>query len=147
MTETLVINHLGHRGDGVADTPDGPVFVPYALPGETVEVEPVPGHPDRRHLLRVEHPSPDRIAAFCPHFGVCGGCAVQHWSEPRYREWKLALVTEAMHQAGIDAPLTPAQTVYHLFSHMEAAVQPDSRLRGLTSAVRESGAVGQPYPG
>ena len=32
----------------------GPVFVPYTLPGEIVEVEPFPGHPDRRHLLRVE---------------------------------------------------------------------------------------------
>ena len=36
MTERLVIDHIAHRGDGAADTPDGPVFVPYALPGETV---------------------------------------------------------------------------------------------------------------
>jgi 23S rRNA (uracil1939-C5)-methyltransferase len=105
VTEKLVINRVGHRGDGVADTPDGPVFVPYALPGETVEVEPVPGHADRRHLLRVEQPSPDRIAPFCPHFGICGGCAIQHWSEPRYREWKRGLVVEALSQAGIDAPV------------------------------------------
>ena len=54
MTERLTIARLGHRGDGIADTADGPVFVPYTLPGETVEVEPFPGHPDRRHLLRVE---------------------------------------------------------------------------------------------
>ena len=105
MIEKLVIDRIGHRGDGVADTPDGPVFVPYALPGETVEVEPLPGHPDRRHLLRVEQPSPERITPFCPHFGTCGGCAVQHWSEPRYREWKRGLVMEALSQAGIDAPV------------------------------------------
>jgi 23S rRNA (uracil1939-C5)-methyltransferase len=106
VTERLIINRIGHRGDGVADTPDGPVFVPYALPGETVEAAPEPGHADRRHLIRVENASADRIAPICPHFGVCGGCAVQHWTEARYREWKRALVTETLWQAGIDAPVS-----------------------------------------
>jgi 23S rRNA (uracil1939-C5)-methyltransferase len=105
VAETLTINRIGHRGDGVADTPDGPVFVPYALPGEIVEVEPVLGHPDRRQLLRIEQPSPERIAPVCPHFGVCGGCAAQHWSEARYRAWKRNMVTQALRQAGIEAPV------------------------------------------
>ncbi len=105
MTERLAINRLAHRGDGVADTPAGPVFVPYTLPGETVEVESVPGHPDRRHLLRVETASPERIEPFCPHFGICGGCAIQHWVPERYREWKRSLVVDALAQAGLDAPV------------------------------------------
>jgi len=105
VTERLTISRLGHRGDGVAETPAGPVFVPYALPGETVTVEAVPGHPDRRHLLRVESASPERVAPFCPHFGVCGGCAVQHWTEDRYRNWKRGLVVAALTQAGLDAPV------------------------------------------
>jgi len=105
MTERLVIDRIGHRGDGVADTPEGPVFVPYALPGETAEVEPVPGHPDRRHLVRIERESTERIPPICPHFTVCGGCAVQHWSEDRYREWKRGLVVEALAQARIEAPV------------------------------------------
>ena len=105
MTERLAINRLAHRGDGVADTPAGPLFVPYTLPGETVEVESVPGHPDRRHLLRVETVSPERIEPFCPHFGICGGCAIQHWSPARYRDWKRSLVVDALAQAGLDAPV------------------------------------------
>src|SRR4051794_33002594 len=105
VTERLAINRLAHRGDGVADTPAGPLFVPYALPGETVEVENVPGHPDRRHLLRVETASPERIEPFCPHFGICGGCAIQHWTPARYQEWKRSLVVEALAQAGLDAPV------------------------------------------
>ena len=105
MTERLVIDRLAHRGDGVADTPAGPLFVPYTLPGETVEVEAVPGHPDRRHLLRVETASPERIEPFCPHFGICGGCAIQHWTPARYRDWKRGLVVDALAQAGLDAPV------------------------------------------
>jgi 23S rRNA (uracil1939-C5)-methyltransferase len=105
LTERLSINRVAHRGDGVADTPAGPVFVPYTLPGETVEVESVPGHPDRRHLLRVETASPERIEPFCPHFGICGGCAIQHWTPARYQEWKRSLVIDALAQAGLDAPV------------------------------------------
>ena len=105
MTEKLVINRIGHRGDGIAETPDGPVFVPYALPGETIEVEPVIGDADRRHLVRVLDQSPDRIAPVCPHFGTCGGCATQHWSAANYRAWKRGLVIEALSQAGIKAPV------------------------------------------
>jgi 23S rRNA (uracil1939-C5)-methyltransferase len=105
MTERLTIERIGHRGDGVADTAEGPVFVAYALPGESVEAEAVPGHPDRRHLLRVETESAERIAPICPHFGTCGGCAVQHWETARYRDWKRGLVIEALAQAGIDTPV------------------------------------------
>jgi 23S rRNA (uracil1939-C5)-methyltransferase len=105
LTERLVIIRLAHRGDGVAETPDGPIFVPYTLPGETIEVERVPGHPDRRHLIRIDVESPERIPSFCPHFGVCGGCAIQHWTVDRYRVWKRDLVVTALQQVGLDAPV------------------------------------------
>jgi 23S rRNA (uracil1939-C5)-methyltransferase len=105
VVERLVIDRLGHRGDGVADTPEGALYVPYVLPGETVDVERVPGHADRRHVLRVEVQSPERIAPICPHFGVCGGCALQHWDAARYRAWKRDLVVAALAQAGLPAPV------------------------------------------
>jgi 23S rRNA (uracil1939-C5)-methyltransferase len=101
MTEALVINRLGHRGDGIADTPQGAVYVPYALPGETVEVERRSDDPERARLLRVVAASSDRVAPVCPHFGRCGGCAVQHWA--RYAEWKRQLVADALAQAGVSA--------------------------------------------
>ena len=105
MVERLTISRIGHRGDGIADGPDEPIYVPGALPGETVEVEAVPGHPDRRALSRVEQASAERIAPICPHFGVCGGCALQHWDASPYRAWKRGLVVEALRQAGLDAPV------------------------------------------
>jgi 23S rRNA (uracil1939-C5)-methyltransferase len=105
VVERLLIDRLGHRGDGVVDAPEGPVFVPGALPGETVEADEVAGHPDRRRLIAVDDPSPKRMAPICPHFGVCGGCAVQHLDFADYRIWKHGLVVEALRQAGIDAPV------------------------------------------
>jgi 23S rRNA (uracil1939-C5)-methyltransferase len=107
VAEHLVIDHLGHRADGVASVAGEAVYVPYALPGETIEVAPVPGHPDRRRLLRVEHASEARIEPFCPHFGVCGGCAIQHWEGEHYRAWKRELVLEALNQAKLACEVAP----------------------------------------
>ena len=107
-SERLVIDHVGHHGDGVALASSGNIYVPYALGGETIEADPVPGHhPDRRRLLKVEVASAERIAPFCPHFGVCGGCAIQHWDAGPYRAWKRGLVVTTLKQAGIDCEVAP----------------------------------------
>jgi 23S rRNA (uracil1939-C5)-methyltransferase len=105
VVERMVIDRLGHRGDGVVDRKPEPIFVAGALPGETVEVENIPGHPDRRQLLRVDNPSAQRIAPICPHFGVCGGCAIQHLDTAVYRTWKRDLVVAALQQVGIEVPV------------------------------------------
>ncbi len=105
MVERLTVDHIGHRGDGVALVAAVPIYVPYALPGEVVEVYPWPGHPDRRNLLRVETASPARIDPVCPHFGVCGGCALQHWETSDYRAWKRERVVDELRRAGVAAPV------------------------------------------
>jgi len=108
VVERLVIDHVGHLGDGIALTDGQSVYVPYTLAGETVEVAPVPGHhPDRRSLLQVERASPERIAPFCAHFGICGGCAIQHWETDRYREWKRELVVATLAQTRIACDVHP----------------------------------------
>jgi 23S rRNA (uracil1939-C5)-methyltransferase len=108
VVERLVIDHVGHRGDGVALAGGQAIYVPYTLGGETVEVAPVPGHhPDRRRLLAVEHASEARIAPFCPHFTVCGGCAIQHWEVERYRAWKREIVVETLALSKIECDVAP----------------------------------------
>jgi 23S rRNA (uracil1939-C5)-methyltransferase len=105
MTEQLTIARIGHRGDGVADSSAGPLFVPYTLPGEAVTVERVAGHPDRRHMIHVDKPSQQRTTPICKHFGICGGCAMQHWSLAEYHLWKRSLVIEALAHANLIAPV------------------------------------------
>jgi 23S rRNA (uracil1939-C5)-methyltransferase len=105
VSEHLVIDHVGHRGDGVAFTGGHTVFVPYTLSGETVEAGPVADHPDRRLLLSVETASPERIAPFCRYFGACGGCAIQHWQPDSYAAWKRRIVVDTLAHAGIECPV------------------------------------------
>jgi 23S rRNA (uracil1939-C5)-methyltransferase len=102
VAERLVIDHVGHHGDGVAFAGGGSLFVPYTLPGEAVEAEEVQGHPDRRRLLHIQNGSPQRIAPFCRYFGACGGCAIQHWQTGAYRAWKRQIVVDTLARAGID---------------------------------------------
>jgi len=107
VVERILIDRLGQHGDGIADSSEGPIYIPGALPGETVEVDAEPGHPDRRRLVNVQQSSALRIEPICRHFGVCGGCAMQHLSEDSYRSWKRDLVVTALSQAGIDEPVAP----------------------------------------
>jgi len=74
---TLTIDYMAAGGDGAARLADGQVvFVPFALPGETVRVT-ITGS-GRAVLEDILAPSPDRVTPPCPHFGACGGCALQH---------------------------------------------------------------------
>jgi 23S rRNA (uracil1939-C5)-methyltransferase len=106
VVERLLIDHVGHLGDGVALIEGRSLFVPYTLGGEMVEVTAASGHhEDRRQLVRIEQASPDRIEPLCPYFGTCGGCAIQHWETERYRIWKHDLVTTTLAQAKIDCEI------------------------------------------
>lgn len=110
-TLDLTIEALGAAGDGIARLPDGRTcFVPRSLPGESLRARPA-GRRGDALLAEAEvllRPSPDRIAPPCPHFGACGGCALQHWAEAPYAEWKRAKLAEALTRAGFaEAPVAP----------------------------------------
>ena len=103
MPTTTTITSLGHKGEGVAEIDGRKVFVPLALPGEVVEIE---ADGERGSLLRVIIPTPGRIAPFCPHFGACGGCQLQHMDRASYEAFKIGLVETPLHFAGIEQRVT-----------------------------------------
>jgi 23S rRNA (uracil1939-C5)-methyltransferase len=71
---------LAHDGRGVARVAGKAVFVHGALPGERVRlrIEKRRRQFDEAALLEIIRPSADRVAPKCEHFGVCGGCSLQH---------------------------------------------------------------------
>ncbi|MGB3540436.1 MAG: class I SAM-dependent RNA methyltransferase [Mesorhizobium sp.] len=100
MTARFTIEKLGAQGDGIAMTETGEVFIPFALPGETVNAA---REKNRATLMAVVEPSPLRVAPACRHFTECGGCATQHLDAEAYREWKRGKVEHALKTKGIDA--------------------------------------------
>ena len=97
--QTFTISRVGGQGDGVAETPQGPVFAGLTLPGETVRGEVVDG---RLEQVEIMTPSPDRIAPVSPQYGDCGGCSLQHWADRPYLEWKREQVRLALAREGIE---------------------------------------------
>ena len=95
----LLIEAVGGEGDGVAA---GPVYVPFALPGERVRAA---GAGERRALVEVLEASPERIAPPCPHFFACGGCALQHWAHAPYLAWKLERLRATLARQRIETEL------------------------------------------
>lgn len=96
---TVTIARIGAQGDGVADRPGGPVFVPGALPGETWDVA--------GDFAEQRSSSPERVIPPCRHFGACGGCAAQHMSDALYASWKEEVVGEAFRHRGLDVEVAP----------------------------------------
>ena len=106
MPLTLDILEMGARGDGIAEQEGERYFVPFSLPGEVVEAEPVDkrGEGVAAELVEVLSPSRHREKPPCAHFGVCGGCALQHWRHDVYSAWKASLIERALKQRGVTAP-------------------------------------------
>ncbi len=102
------IERMGAQGDGLAVSEDGRrLFAPLTLPGEVIEAS-ISG--DRVDGVQVLEASPERVPPPCPHFGVCGGCALQHWAPAPYTAWKTGLIREALAREGIETELLPAFT-------------------------------------
>lgn len=81
---TGIIESLDHEARGVTRLEGKTIFVDGALPGERVEFVSYRKKPtyENARVERVLKPSADRVKPHCPHFGVCGGCSMQHLSAP-----------------------------------------------------------------
>ncbi len=74
------VEALTHEGAGVAHHEGKAVFIDGALPGERVRFcyDGRKRHYDKAHVVEVLESAADRVEPPCPHFGVCGGCRLQH---------------------------------------------------------------------
>lgn len=104
MTQTLTIARMGHQGDGIADTADGPVFVPGALPGEVVAAEVRDGRALRFDLIEA---SPDRRPIHSETYAECGVAPLQQWAQAPYLAWKREVVVQALAREGLEAEVAP----------------------------------------
>ncbi len=118
----LHVARLGAKGHGIAERDGAPVYLPFALPGETW----AEGPDGLRRLVD----SAERVAPVCRHFIQCGGCLTQHLSPALYRDWKRGLVVEAFRHRGIEAEVAPL-----------VVVEAGSRRRAFLGVERQGAAV------
>ncbi len=129
----VTIESLGGRGDGVARLDGRPVFVPLTLPGDRVRLR-ITGEKAgafKAEVIELLAGGPGRVEPPCPHYGPCGGCALQHLEAGRTASWKREQVVQALARRGL-----PGEAVRPLI-----AVPPGSRRRAALAAVRTQAGV------
>jgi len=110
---TLQLTTITHGGATLGRHEGRAIFVPYALPGETVRVEITEdkGRYAFARLVEVLEPSPDRVASPCPYFGPtgCGGCQWQHAAYEAQLRFKAQIVADQLTRIGSipDPPVRP----------------------------------------
>ncbi len=104
--EIADIESLDHEGRGVARVGGKAVFVDGALPGESVRFQRVRRRRryDEAVVVDVLRPSPQRVTPRCAHFGICGGCTLQHLDHAAQLEAKGRVVAEELARIGGVAP-------------------------------------------
>lgn len=103
---------LGHSGDGVVETDGGKRYVPYAAPGDRIQIKLQAGEKDRAAIVQILKPGEARVTPPCPHFGDCGGCALQHLSDPFVAGWKRLQIMDALSSRGLnDIDVRPTLTM------------------------------------
>jgi 23S rRNA (uracil1939-C5)-methyltransferase len=104
----LEVASIGTRGDGVAVYGDTRVFLPFTVPGDKLRARIVAkrGEGFAGDVVELLSEGPVRRIPDCRHFGVCGGCALQHVAAEAYASWKRELVVLALQHRGLrDIPV------------------------------------------
>ncbi|MDB4016611.1 class I SAM-dependent RNA methyltransferase [Amylibacter sp.] len=99
-----IVDRLGQLGDGIIDSPNGEIFVPFTLPGEHIEGNVKNG---RINSPRIIKPVSDRIKPACKHFKSCGGCSLQHASDTVISDWKIRKTQDALSQVNLHPEFRP----------------------------------------
>ncbi len=104
----VLIESLSHEGRGVARVNGKTTFVEGALAGERVRARYVLQHRryDEAVATEILAPAPERVAPSCQHYGVCGGCSLQHLDRAAQLRHKQAILLEHLHHAGSLTPRT-----------------------------------------
>jgi 23S rRNA (uracil1939-C5)-methyltransferase len=105
-TEIAEIESLDHEGRGVARVGGKAVFIDGALVGESVRFQRIRRRRryDVAEVVEVLRAAPERVTPRCAHFGVCGGCSLQHLDHPAQLAAKGRIVAEELDRIGKVCP-------------------------------------------
>lgn len=107
ILEHVLIESVAAEGKALAHVDGTVLFVPFAVPGDIVDVRVYKKKKNYMEGLvaRMVQPSPDRLEPFCPHFGVCGGCKWQPLPYPMQLQAKQQQVYDQLVRIGhLDVP-------------------------------------------
>ncbi len=129
----VAIEKLVYGGDGFAHIGSQAVFVPLAAVGDRlrIRITEVERNYSRGVIEEILEPSPTRRTPPCAHFGICGGCQLQHLNYPAQLDTKVAFVRESLQRLG--------NIEWHDEIEVRAASEFDYRSRAELKVSRDNG--------
>lgn len=130
---TVTVSDSGMEGEGIAKVDGYVLFVPIALPGETVKIR--INHLKKNFgyatLLKVISPSADRVVPPCPVYGRCGGCDMQHVAYDKQKQFKRKQVETCLKKnAGTDFPVAEVISGENKFAYRNKLQMPFGTVDG-----------------
>jgi len=126
LLENVEIIDAGAEGKAVARVDEKVLFVPFAAPGDVVDVQ---VYKKKRHFLEgriteLKKASEDRVEPQCAHFGLCGGCKWQHLDYARQKAFKQKQVKDSLDRiAKVTYPgineIIGAENIYYYRNKLE----------------------------
>lgn len=106
MSETVIAGKMVFGGDCIAENCEKKTFIPYTIPGEKVEIEIEKEFKDYiiAKNLNIIEKSRYRTEPFCPYYGKCGGCSLQHIEPEFQRTLRAQTLKDTFSREGIDVP-------------------------------------------
>ena len=103
---SVIAEKMVFGGKCLAKIDNKNVFIPFAVPGEKVEIEITKSFRDydEAKIVNVLESSPKRIQPACPLYGRCGGCNMMHIDFAYQTELKKGVLAELMERAGVAVP-------------------------------------------
>lgn len=122
VLENIEITAVAAEGKALARHEEQVIFVPYAVPGDIVDLQVT----KKKHsfmearVLRLVKPSPRRCEARCEHYGTCGGCKWQILPYEEQLRWKQQQVEDNLTRLGhldITGKMLPILGSKHIYEY------------------------------
>ncbi|MCR5495522.1 MAG: methyltransferase [Treponema sp.] len=104
--ETIITDKITFGGNCIAKLNGKNIFVPYAIPGEKLQVEIVENHRDYdlAKIVNILEASKDRVEPACPYYYKCGGCNMMHIKEDAQRIYRKEILKDTFERNGVEVP-------------------------------------------
>ena len=106
LSSVITVEKMIFGGKCLGKIDNKNVFVPYAVPGEKLEIEITQSFRDydEAKIVKVLEASPKRVLPACPLYAKCGGCNLMHIDSAYQTELKARVLAELMERAGVRIP-------------------------------------------
>lgn len=104
--ETIITDKMVFGGNCIIKNSGKTVFVPFAIPGEKLEIEITSTKKDydTAKIIKIVEPSPARVNPVCPLYMKCGGCNMMHISEEVQKKLRSGILKDCFERNGIEVP-------------------------------------------